>query len=203
MDRLQLISMITTFFAATEASMLQITTPQAGSDDFTPTALDNATNAAYTGALAMHINAAIISFLASFFLINYKVHVAKKEEKKAEGQPASPSNTSSPDDSHSEKPLSKQAPKRETASYGYSVSQYGWSKNSQPPLHLLQRCHALCMILSIVGFALAIIATITFSWSRQTQSVSIFVTVCFGVSGLLLGTLVLPSNDNAIYVKDD
>ncbi|KAJ2955172.1 hypothetical protein NUW54_g14760 [Trametes sanguinea] len=66
MDRLQLISVITTFFAAMEAQLLGSTMPDDPTKD--PPA-DQVANAALTGALVVHVFAAIISFLAAFFLI--------------------------------------------------------------------------------------------------------------------------------------
>lgn len=51
MDRLQLISVITTFFASTEAGILQTTSP---SGDDTPSAALNAANAGIVGALILH-----------------------------------------------------------------------------------------------------------------------------------------------------
>ncbi|KAI5890211.1 uncharacterized protein SCHCODRAFT_02631151 [Schizophyllum commune H4-8] len=81
MDRLQLISVITTFFASTEAGLLQVVAPSDPSD---MSATESAANAGVLGALVLHTNAAILSFLASFLLVRYKVEEAKKEEMKIE-----------------------------------------------------------------------------------------------------------------------
>ncbi|THH21062.1 hypothetical protein EUX98_g8456, partial [Antrodiella citrinella] len=82
MDRLQLISVITTFFAATEAQLLGITVP---SDDGTPLRpVEQAANAGLAGALVIHVFAAILSFFAAFFLIRYRLREAKREESKVE-----------------------------------------------------------------------------------------------------------------------
>ncbi|KAL1746645.1 hypothetical protein HDZ31DRAFT_81033 [Schizophyllum fasciatum] len=81
MDRLQLISVITTFFASTEAGLLQVVAP---SEAGQMTAAESAANAGVLGALVLHTNAAILSFLASFLLVRYKVEEAKKEEMKVE-----------------------------------------------------------------------------------------------------------------------
>ncbi|KAJ7647738.1 hypothetical protein FB45DRAFT_207638 [Roridomyces roridus] len=78
MDRLQLISVITTFFASTEAGMLQVTTP--GGAESSTAAIIQITNAAFLGALVLHIWAAIISFMAAFFLVRYNLKEAKEEE---------------------------------------------------------------------------------------------------------------------------
>lgn len=81
MDRLQLISVITTFFASTEAGLLQVIIRD---DPAEFTATESAANAGVLGALVLHTNAAILSFLASFLLVRYRVEEAKKEEMKIE-----------------------------------------------------------------------------------------------------------------------
>ncbi|PPQ63023.1 hypothetical protein CVT24_005969 [Panaeolus cyanescens] len=78
MDRLQLISVITTFFASTEAGLLTITTPNSRDDP--ETNLNQVTNIGLMGALIVHSSAAIISFLAAFILIRHKLQIAKQEE---------------------------------------------------------------------------------------------------------------------------
>ncbi|KAF9485983.1 hypothetical protein BDN70DRAFT_870466 [Pholiota conissans] len=82
MDRLQLISVITTFFASTEASMLSISAPS--SDGTSLSIIAQVANIGIIGSLVVHSSAAIISFLAAFFLIRYKLKVASSEEKEAE-----------------------------------------------------------------------------------------------------------------------
>ncbi|KAL0955883.1 hypothetical protein HGRIS_002081 [Hohenbuehelia grisea] len=83
MDRLQLISLITTFFASIEAGLLQTTTPDEKVKQ-PPNRIEEATNASLIGALILHTSAAVISFLAAFFLIRYKVKQAGREEMRAE-----------------------------------------------------------------------------------------------------------------------
>ncbi|KAF5346139.1 hypothetical protein D9758_009980 [Tetrapyrgos nigripes] len=80
MDRLQLISLITTFLASVEAGLLQVTN---GGDDNDSIA-DQVANATLLSALVLHLHASFISFLASFFLVNFKVKEAKREEAKVE-----------------------------------------------------------------------------------------------------------------------
>ncbi|KIJ31254.1 hypothetical protein M422DRAFT_267061 [Sphaerobolus stellatus SS14] len=77
-DRLQLISVITTFFAANEAQMLSITTP--GSGD-TVTLAGVTANACLAGALVFHSAAAIFSFVAAFVLVRFRLKEAKLEKK--------------------------------------------------------------------------------------------------------------------------
>ncbi|KZO89949.1 hypothetical protein CALVIDRAFT_603309 [Calocera viscosa TUFC12733] len=78
-DRLQLIALITTFFAAAEINILVITTT-----DDTASAVRQTANACLNGAVIFHAFSATVSFLASFLLVGYKLKEAKKEQKEAE-----------------------------------------------------------------------------------------------------------------------
>ncbi|KAG2069661.1 hypothetical protein BDR04DRAFT_678906 [Suillus decipiens] len=84
-ERLQLISVITTFFASIEAGMLAPvnTVPNVVN---APPGLVKAANAGFLGALVMHVYAAVLSFLAAFLLIRYKLKEASNEELFAEGR---------------------------------------------------------------------------------------------------------------------
>ncbi|KAH7921015.1 hypothetical protein BV22DRAFT_1039139 [Leucogyrophana mollusca] len=87
-ERLQLISVITTFFASIEAGMLVNTTPSrdAGTSDADSSNLVlKASNAGLMGALILHVYAAVLSFLAAFLIIRYKLKEATKEELMMEG----------------------------------------------------------------------------------------------------------------------
>lgn len=82
-ERLQLISVITTFFASVEAGMLVNTRPVSSDDQ--GNGLLKASNASLLGALIMHVYAAGLSFLAAFLLIRYKLKEATRQELIAEG----------------------------------------------------------------------------------------------------------------------
>ncbi|KAG1760594.1 hypothetical protein EDD22DRAFT_954829 [Suillus occidentalis] len=84
-ERLQLISVITTFFASIEAGMLVPVNTALNVVDASP-ALLKAANAGFLGALIMHVDAAVLSFLAAFLLIRYKLKEASNEELFAEGR---------------------------------------------------------------------------------------------------------------------
>ncbi|KAJ7647722.1 hypothetical protein FB45DRAFT_894264 [Roridomyces roridus] len=160
MDRLQLISVITTFFASTEAGMLQVTSPAGG--DTNGSASSQLANATFLGALVLHIWAAIISFLAAFFLVRYNLKEAKKEQQ----------NT----DSTSEYagPLCRNP----------YIEQIG-PFQSKPPTHLLSRCHNLCILLTFAGFGLALLGILAFAWGQNPVSVGVVtsVTTAFGFAG--------------------
>ncbi|EIW80361.1 hypothetical protein CONPUDRAFT_137599 [Coniophora puteana RWD-64-598 SS2] len=84
-ERLQLISVITTFFASMEAAMLVVTDPANDLENGEVSNLLKAANAGLLGALVMHVYAAVLSFLAAFLLIRYKLREASKFERKVEG----------------------------------------------------------------------------------------------------------------------
>ncbi|KAK7057580.1 hypothetical protein R3P38DRAFT_2841842 [Favolaschia claudopus] len=174
MDRLQLISVITTFFASTEAGLLQVTNP--GKDDDAGQQLVNAT---FLVALVLHIWAAIISFMGAFFLVRYKLKEAKNEEKEA-GGPASP---------NSHRGMTR--PKT-TASLADYLTTPVWTANphletygpfnQHPPTHLLSRCHNLCILLTFAGFVFALLGIVSFAWVLNPLSVGIVSSISTAVA---------------------
>ncbi|KAH9834115.1 uncharacterized protein C8Q71DRAFT_771196 [Rhodofomes roseus] len=165
MDRLQLISVITTFFAATEGQLLVITTP---ADDNSPETRIRATaNAILAGALVIHLCAAIISFLAAFFLVRYRLKEATKEEIKIE-------TGITPASSH---------PDLKTGIWSTNphLEEMGPFRGG-PPTRLLEHLHTLCMWLALVGFALALAGALCYTWARLSLSASVFATACLGVA---------------------
>jgi len=183
MDRLQLISVITTFFASTEAGLLQTTSPTSGNNTITPTL--NAANAGIIGALIMHSFAAIISFLASFVLVRYKLIEAKKEELKAEaitgsGLVTSPTSIKHHDVEKTADANHRHSPPRDSTtgepiqSCDPRLEQVGPFSSKQPPTALLSRCHSLCISLAAVGFILALMGILCYAWAVQPLSVAAF-----------------------------
>ncbi|KAF8339403.1 hypothetical protein F5887DRAFT_1077443 [Amanita rubescens] len=198
MERLQLISVITTFFASAEAVMVGVVTR----DVKDIPKLEQASNAALIGALVLHMFAAIVSFQAAFFLVNYRVHEAKKEEVQAEGGTfvETPLDIfEAVADPMLQRPkVFKALPKRVATN-----SSPIWSTNphlvqvgpfrGQPPANILGRCHSLSVFLATVGFVLAVVGVGCFAWARQPQSASIFTTICIAISAMLcLGILIVP-----------
>ena len=65
-----------------------------------------------------------------------------------------------------------------------------WSRNPRlvqvgpfqrkPPTELLSRCHSLCVLLTFLGFLLAIIGLMSFSWDRLPLSIGIAASVGMG-----------------------
>ncbi|KAJ6593458.1 hypothetical protein B0H19DRAFT_1090383 [Mycena capillaripes] len=177
MDRLQLISVITTFFASTEAGMLQVT---GSSED----AGSQVANSAFLGALVLHSWAgAIISFMGAFFLVRYNLKEAKKEQNEADvSGPVNPP----------PRPLGR--PRTDESLMEYLKLQPALTTNPlleqvgpfqrKPPTHLLSRCHNLCILLTFIGFGMALLGILAFAWAQNPVSVgvvtSVSAAVCFG-----------------------
>ncbi|KAJ6589893.1 hypothetical protein DFH09DRAFT_1140366 [Mycena vulgaris] len=175
MDRLQLISVITTFFASTEAGMLQVTTPSTPSS-----ASSQLVNSAFLGALVLHIWAAIISFMGAFFLVRYNLKEAKEEQMEVSLAQTPPV------------PLAR--PGTQESLGQYWRLQPVWTMNPhleqvgpfqrKPPIHLLSRCHNLCILLTFVGFGLALLGILAFAWAQNPISVGVVTSastiVCLG-----------------------
>ena len=182
----------TTFFAAMESQLLGTTAPDPG-DSASESAVSQLTNAALTGALVVHVFAAILSFLAAFFLIRYKLTVAKREERKVEsGLASEATNLDAHEKTYNPVNSTEPAPGDSSRNSTTSSNPPIWSSNphleqvgpfrrGQPPTHLLDHCHSLCMWLSAVGFVLALVGVLAFSWSRLALSGGIFASVCMAV----------------------
>ncbi|KAF8891826.1 hypothetical protein BD779DRAFT_1513371 [Infundibulicybe gibba] len=178
MDRLQLISLITTFFASTEAGLLQVAPPDS---TVLQSKIEEVTNAAIMGALIFHVNAAILAFLAAFFLVTYKVHIATGEERQAVKDV---------------NPSFNEVPRRVINRTSENTI---WSANphlvqtgpfrGEPPFHLLRKCYVISVLLSALGFILASAGIVCLVWSRYPTSVSIFTSCCMGVCLVLFSTM--------------
>jgi len=171
MDRLQLISVVTTFFAAVESQLLGISAPERGA---TSPRIEQAANSALVGALVVHVFAAIVAFIASFFLVGYKVQEAKIEEHKVE-EGAGPESKSADSSVWSRNPR---------------LEQVGPFHGDQPPTNLLERCHSLCVLFGAVGFLLAVVGIVCLAWARLYGSPSIFATVCMSLCTIASITIV-------------
>ncbi|KAF7298039.1 hypothetical protein HMN09_01025200 [Mycena chlorophos] len=167
MDRLQLISVITTFFASTEAGMLQVTSP----DGANTSAAAQVANSTFLAALIVHIWAAILSFLGAFFVVRYRLKEAKEEEKET-GDPHAPASRSGTNFSF------LRSPRNDTDVWTANphVEAVGPFQR-KPPTHLLSKIHNLCILLTFVGFFLALIGLLAFSWGQNPLSVGIVASI--------------------------
>ena len=149
---------------------------------------------------------AIISFLAAFALIRYKLKEAKKEELKVEGfayaSPISAEAQSIAQEGTDDKPscsdpkLSNHPSTVDLAdptfppilSHHYTpinipifttdphLEQVGPFRTRQPPTGLLERAHTLCISMATVGFVLIMIGIVFWVWAQLPRSVSVAAT---------------------------
>src|ERR1700691_4932501 len=134
----------------------------------------------------IHDRTAIVSFLASFVLVRYKLIEAKKEELKVEGITRSDLVTSPTSIKHhrdvemTADPNHRHSPPRDstTGELIYScdprLEQVGPFSLKQPPTALLSRCHSLCIYLAALGFILALMGILCYAWAVQPLSVAAF-----------------------------
>ncbi|KAF9646171.1 hypothetical protein BDM02DRAFT_3172063 [Thelephora ganbajun] len=167
-DRLSGISLITTFFVATEAQLLSATASGNGSPIST---LGNVANAGLTGALLIHSFAAIVSFLAAFFLISHTLHEAKLELKldidEVELEHTEPIHTSN-GQQH------RHVRERSVTKHDTRLVHVCRFNSSLPPIQLLERCNHLCMLLTAAGFTLEIVGILCYAWDKMGVAVSSF-----------------------------
>lgn len=173
-------------------------------------------NAGIIGSLIIHLSAgkpytrlsefgilingeAIISFLASFVLVRYKLKEAKKEELKAEGiaghgmvmsptsnKPYHDVEKTGSQENHSQRNLTSEPPIHACNPRLEQVGPF----SRQPPTNLLSRCHTLCIALGAVGFILALMGIVCYAWAMQPLSVAAFSTAVMGVC-LASGGIIL------------
>lgn len=151
-----------------EAQLLGTTVPDDPQND---PVIDQIANAALTGALVVHVSAAIISFLAAFFLIRYKLISAKREEVEVESGFANVATFMEP------RKLS-QPTLPPIFSSDHHLEQVGPLRREQLPTHLLDNCHSLSMWLAMAGFVLALAGVLCVTWARFALGSSVFATAC-------------------------
>ena len=135
------------------------------------------------------MSTAILSFVAAFFLVRFRLHEAVHKEYEAElsgGSPkvfvgstsqnpsprvsisnADPAGTTLSQKSSTEGPTINhiEPPPRMVYSTNPHLEQVGPWRGNAPPMRLLQNCHALCMMLSMVGFVPAIAGAMMYVWT--------------------------------------
>ncbi|KAG1861871.1 hypothetical protein C8R48DRAFT_710482 [Suillus tomentosus] len=164
MQRLQMLTLITTFLASIDGDLFVLTSTSS------QTTLDaqEFIYACFTGALVFHVCAAILGYVASFALIQYQISdVAPSDTKNAERMLI----TIPPFDAVNgllQMPLNS----------GIQIR----SRTSIPPLDLLTRCYFTTLALGSVGFILVLLGIAGYAWVILRQVVGIFTVVCLGVS---------------------
>ncbi|KAG0693948.1 hypothetical protein DFH29DRAFT_1006764 [Suillus ampliporus] len=180
MQRIQVLTLITTFLASIDGELFSLTTSQSQVTVNASLKSQEAVYACFTGALIFHVCAAMLGYLASFALIRYEI------------VDATPSGTKKPSDPglhHHEFSHGKQLALRPILPFhimktllqmpkGLHVQ----SRTSAPPLDLLTRCYFTTLALSGAGFILALLGIATYAWFGLQRVVGIFTTACIGVS---------------------
>jgi hypothetical protein len=130
------------------------------------------------------LTSAILSFLAAFFLVRFRLREASRQEHKAEqsdknGKDRKDGKAS--DDDHKE---SKTPPAGGNPSPIFSsnpqLEQVGPFRRGQPPTNLLEACHTLCMLLSVLGFIMAMVGVLCYTWAMLPRSSGILSSACIG-----------------------
>jgi len=177
MDRMQLISVITTFFAANEAQLLSVTTPSGDPED-TDAVLQTA-NAMLASSLVLHSFSAVIAFIGAFVLVTYKLKEEKQEQEKQDV----------------EKHNHLQA--RHIDSDGIwstnpRLEQVGSVRQQAPPVELLKAAHNIAIATAFVGFVFIVVGIMCSVWSQQSRAVSIFSSATLAMCILVSLVIVNP-----------
>ncbi|EGN91876.1 hypothetical protein SERLA73DRAFT_164321 [Serpula lacrymans var. lacrymans S7.3] len=206
-DRLQVLTVLTTFLASMDASLFSLTalgTIPVGERE------KDLVYGALAGALIFHVCASILGFTASFVLIRYRIVDAKltllthddASKQGATGGPSTPSSPQSPSGKNlawSDRPIvcsdkqhlliiepirpfrrskSTVSDKEKNADAPSSTP----TKTEAPPTDLLSRCYFTCLSLTAAGFVLALLGIMSYAWTALEQAVGIFTTACLGVA---------------------
>lgn len=140
---------------------------------------------------------AILSFTAAFFLVRFRLHEASRQEHKIEHQleNGSAPRPSTDSKAHTASPPSPPSPPLQPAIFSADprLEQVGPFRRGQPPTHLLENCHTLCMVLAVVGFVLALAGALCYVWAMLPLSSSILASAFLGLClTAAVGAIFLP-----------
>lgn len=123
----------------------------------------------------------MMSFLAAFMLIRYKIQEAYHEEEEAIGARSKVTTSPVSGSPDVERESIKSLPRQATVvrSANPHLVQVGPFRKKLP-LNLLRRIHLLCILLTMVGFVLALVGIMCLTWYRQPLAASVFATACIG-----------------------
>ena len=123
--------------------------------------------------------AAILSFVAAFFLVRFRYKEASHEEMKIES-------IENPEASKEKDPKEESALNKIFTTNPHLEAVGPLGRWGQPPTHLLDRCHTLAMTLALLGFILAMIGIVCLVWVNLPLSSSIasmaLLGLCCGLS---------------------
>ncbi|KJA28822.1 hypothetical protein HYPSUDRAFT_50992 [Hypholoma sublateritium FD-334 SS-4] len=219
MERLQLISVLTIFFASTEATLISITTPPQG-QAANMTMLALAANAGLTGGLVLHILAALISFLGGFFLVRYKIKWARTERQSmAKKRESSHSRGSSQNYTYVVSPVEMEPTVTEhgenlsvpspppglhrrlrRATRAFTGTYLTWneaylepSQIHRVPTRLLGRFHFMCVVLTLLGFIASVIGIVCDAYDRLPPIIGSVALIVMSITFLIvIGIFFMP-----------
>jgi len=202
-QRLQLMTLVSTFFSSVNSGLLGLVVKT----ETTPLSpLAQIANATFLGGLIIHVFSALIAFLASFLLIDYRIHETETEIPKDV-----PSNKEKSEKHHGHHghhghrghhvrsaSLTQDIPPRSANPHVVYVGPFSKQK---PPLQLLGKCNSLCLTLSSTGLLLTFIGACSYAWTAFDRSVSIFASICIVLCILLCVTVIGMYDTQGIVIK--
>ncbi|KAG1740856.1 uncharacterized protein EDB91DRAFT_1131828 [Suillus paluster] len=180
MQRLQTLTVITTFLASIDGELFTLTSASSQVTVNASLKSQEFVYACFTGALVFHVCASILGYLASFALIRYEVIDATPSSTKSK-ELGEPSNSGLQHQKQLQlRPIVpfEAVKKLLQTPLGLQFQ----SRTSTPPINLLTRCYFTTLALSGVGFILALLGIATYAWFGLQHVVGIFTTACIGVS---------------------
>ena len=168
----------------------------------------------YSSSITSRSYVAILSFLGAFLLISYKLQEAKREEMIMDGAtmvkspfgdsvirdverdavesalPRSLARINTQPGLHNSATDGSNPVKSPVFSTNPHIEQVTSFASNLTSHRVLNRTHAVCIFLAAVGFVLAIIGILCYSWALAPRSVGIFTSACLGFA--LLTMFILP-----------
>lgn len=141
----------------------------------------------------------MISFVGAFFLVRYRVHEAAEQKHKVDEKAGDTTGTvgsgSMLPAQGSTNTTTASHPSNGPAVFAANprFENIGPFRTNKPPVHLLEHCHTLSMVLAVAGFIPALIGVLCYVWARLPRSSRIVATVAMGISVVgALGIIILP-----------
>ncbi|KAH7921012.1 hypothetical protein BV22DRAFT_1132615 [Leucogyrophana mollusca] len=193
MDRLQVLTVVTTFLASMDGQLFSLTTLPSNVTLGTTTACQELVYASLSGALIFHVCASILGYLASFVLIKYTIIEASppsNEDDKLGGILSSPSSKAYTTNDVVVAQAQPQPRKRVIVETRHPLRAFrapatSFSVQSHqpitPPIALLTRCYYTTLALTALGFILALMGILAYIWAGLKMPVGVFSTICLGI----------------------
>ncbi|KAG2366701.1 hypothetical protein BDR07DRAFT_1395535 [Suillus spraguei] len=186
MQRIQTLTVITTFLTSIDGQLFSLTSMSSSVTLTASTDSQELVYACFAGALVFHVCSSILGYAASFIVIRYQVVDAESPSVAKTDELGKRSNTGLlQQESIRGKQLLLKATPPLYAVQSLFPTPSGirlQSRTSTPPLDLLTRCYYTILALSGAGFISALLGIATYAWFGLRQTVGIFTIACLGVS---------------------